>query len=196
MQLKCKTLIIKILLNEGFKNMSLTPHLAFGKQLKAIRQKAQESVAEVSAAVEMDIKAITALEAGKLKPAQELVLMLISHFALKEPEAAKLWQLAGYPPVRLNQAALTADSTGRVQMAFIAPADVKIIYTDLVHVSANQYGIVINFLQGLGSNNQPLAVSRIGMSHLHAKSLIEVLQKTVKLTENFTSQDKNNPNKL
>jgi hypothetical protein len=60
-----------------------------------------------------------------------------------------------------------------------------------VNVSSNRFGVVINYLQGLGGSSQPLAVSRIGMSHAHAKSLIEVLQKTVKLTENSTTQDKN-----
>jgi len=52
----------------------------------------------------------------------------------------------------------------------------------MVHVNANKYGVVINFLQGLGANNQPMAVSRIGMSHEHAQSLLEVLQQTLKLS--------------
>jgi DNA-binding XRE family transcriptional regulator len=172
------------------KFMSLTPYVAFGKQLKTVRQKAKESLANLAAAVEMDDKAISALEAGRAKPTEDLILMLISHFDLKEPEAMQFWQLAGYPPIKMHRTGLTAGNGRIVKMAFISPADVKIIYTDMVHVSANQYGVVLNFLQGLGSDSQPLAVSRIGMSHIHAKSLIEVLQKTVKLAENSSTQDK------
>jgi len=48
-----------------------------------------------------------------------------------------------------------------------------------VNVSANNYGVVINFLQGLGANNQPMAVSRVGMSIEHAVSFMKVLSDTV-----------------
>jgi DNA-binding XRE family transcriptional regulator len=166
---------------------------AFGKELKTIREKAQETIDDVCAAVEMDTQTVVDLELGKTQPSEDLVLMLISHFALGEMQAIKLWQLAGYSPAKTSMTGLSPDGKGIVQMAFISAADARIIYTDMVHVSANQFGVVVNFLQGLGGNSQPLAVSRIGMSHAHAKSLIEVLQKTVKLTENSTTQDKKRP---
>jgi transcriptional regulator with XRE-family HTH domain len=162
----------------------------FGEKLKTIRQKAKETIDEVSAAVEMEALAIKDLEQGKAKPSEDLILMLISHFDLSEREAVSLWQLAGYSPAKTNIAGLSPDGKGIVQMAFISAADAKVIYTDMVNVSSNRFGVVINFLQGLGGSSQPLAVSRIGMSHAHAKSLIEALQKTVKLTENSTTQDK------
>ena len=56
----------------------------------------------------------------------------------------------------------------------------RIVYTDMVQISVNNYGVVINFLQGAGINNTPLAVSRIGMSKEHAKSLLDVLSNTLK----------------
>ena len=49
----------------------------------------------------------------------------------------------------------------------------------MVHVMVNNYGVIMNFMQGAGPNNQPLAVARIGMSREHAKSVLEVLQKTL-----------------
>ena len=58
----------------------------------------------------------------------------------------------------------------------------------MIHINANKYGVVINFLQGLGSNNQPMAVSRIGMSREHAESLMEVLKKTLKRSSTKTEK--------
>lgn len=165
-------------------------YVAFGKVLKTIRLKAQESLGEVSLALETDKKLLTSLEAGKIQPSKDLVLMLISHFALKEAEAIRLWRLAGYSPTSPKTPRLLKRPKNIVQMAFISPNDAKIIYTDMVHVSGNHNGIVINFMQGIGGNSQPLTISRIGMSNEHAKSLIEVLQKTVNLTKKSPSQDK------
>ena len=48
-----------------------------------------------------------------------------------------------------------------------------------MHVMVNNYGVVVNFMQSAGPSNQPLAVSRIGMSKEHAYSLLEVLQNTL-----------------
>lgn len=163
--------------------MNQSPYQDFGRHLKQIRQKAKETIAEVSGAVEIDTQALAGIEAGKIQPEEDVVLLLISHFALKEDEALKMWELAGYPQEKTGMSSLIADEKGITQTAYITPGDARIIYTDMVHVNANRFGVVINFLQGLGSNNQPMAISRIGMSHEHAKSLIAVLQKSVKLSE-------------
>jgi hypothetical protein len=61
----------------------------------------------------------------------------------------------------------------------VLPGDVRIVYTDMLHVSVNDYGVVMNFLQGSGPKNPPLAIARVGMSREHAKSVLEVLQKTL-----------------
>jgi hypothetical protein len=42
----------------------------------------------------------------------------------------------------------------------------------------------MNFMQGAGPNNQPLAVSRVGMSKEHARTIIDVLQKTLDQADN------------
>lgn len=162
--------------------MSTTPFEPFGNHLKQIREQAKESIAEVSGAVEVDTKDLAAIEAGKNQPSEDIVLLLISHFALQDDEALKMWELAGYDQEKTGITSMVADVNGVAQAAYISPGDARILYTDMVHVNANKYGVVINFLQGLGANNQPMAVSRIGMSHDHAKSLLEVLQQTLKLT--------------
>lgn len=179
--------------------MSNNPYLEFGTLLKNIRLKAKESVAEVCGAVEADASTLKDLEAGKKQPDEDLVLLLISHFALKDEEALKMWELAGYEQDKTGLTSIVLDTKGNVsQKAYVASGDARILYTDMVHVSANKFGLVVNFLQGLGLNDQPIAVSRIGMSHEHAKSLLEVLKKTIdiynkqNLLDNPESSNKKN----
>lgn len=163
--------------------MSGTPFSDFGNQLKEFRKKAKESIAEVSGAVELDAGFLADIEAGKNQPTEDIVLLLISHFALKDDEALKMWELAGYDQQSSGVTSIVNDDKGPVQTAFISPNDAKILYTDMVHVNANKYGVIVNFLQGLGTNNQPVSVSRIGMSHEHAESLLKVLEETIRLSK-------------
>lgn len=167
------------------------PYQEFGILLKNIRQKAKESVADVCGAVEADLSTLKDIEAGKTQPEEDLVLLLISHFALKDEEALKMWELAGYEQEKTGLTSIVLDAKGNVnQKAYVASGDARILYTDMVHVSANKFGIVVNFLQVLGVNDQPMAVSRIGMSQDHAKSLIDVLQKTLEISKKQQSLDK------
>jgi hypothetical protein len=79
----------------------------------------------------------------------------------------------------------------QTQQAFmITPIDNRIIYTDTVHVMVNNYGVVMNFMQTSGSNNQPVTVSRIGMSREHAESVLQVLKRTLTESENAPSEPK------
>ena len=170
--------------------MDNTPFSDFGKQLKEMRQKAKESIADVSGAVEVDTKVIAEIEAGKNQPSEDIVLLLISHFALKEDEALKMWELAGFDQDRTGVSSIVSDESGIQQTAYISQNDARILYSDMIHVNANQFGVVINFLQGLGAKNQPMAVSRIGMSREHAQSLLDVLQKTMEKSKTKPKSDK------
>jgi transcriptional regulator with XRE-family HTH domain len=170
--------------------MDDTPFSDFGKQLREMRQKAKESIADVSGAVEVDTKVIAEIEAGKNQPSEDIVLLLISHFALKEDEALKMWELAGFEQERTGLSSMVSDESGVQQTAYISQNDARILYSDMIHVNANQFGVVINFLQGLGAKNQPMAVSRIGMSREHAQSLLDVLSKTLEKSKTKPKSDK------
>lgn len=161
----------------------------FGSHLKKIRVNAKETIADVSSAVEVDTVDLKKIEDGKKQPAEDIVLLLISHFALKEDEAMKMWELAGYAQNKTGNTSMLSDINGTTQTAYISQNDARILYTDMVHVNANRFGVVINFMQHLGANNQPMAVSRIGMSNEHAKSLIEVLQQTIDIAQKQNNQD-------
>src|SRR5574337_1317106 len=67
-----------------------------GRKLKELRGRANESLAEASGAVEIDVRELAAIELGQDRPSEEVLLLLISHFGAKDDEALKLWELAGY----------------------------------------------------------------------------------------------------
>lgn len=160
------------LVNEANKK-STTPFEPLGKLLRRLRVSRQESLAEVSGAVEIDIDTLNDFESGSTRPNEDILMLLISHFDIKEGEAEKLWDLAGYD--KTVQSAAVADATN--QMVMVTPEDLKIVYTDMVHVAVNRYGVIMNFMQGTGG--QPLAIARVGMSREHAQNVLEILQKSL-----------------
>lgn len=163
------------------------PYKTLGIRLKGMREKLRESLAEVSGAVEIELDTLTAIEQGKSRPSEDILLLLISHFAIKEDEATKLWELAGYEKLDSQSASMSADEFGAIKNAvMVMPLDVRITYTDMAHVVVNDHGVVMNFMQTSGPGNQPLVVSRLGMSREHALSVIELLQKTLAMQENKT----------
>ncbi len=155
------------------------PYLSLGASLKSMRQKRQESLAEVSGAVEIEVDSLTAIEQGTTLPAEDILLLLISHFNIKEDEATKLWDLAGYDKREGQPEPLIATNTDTQPAVMVMPHDLRIVYTDIAHIMVNDYGVVLNFMQGAGPNNQPLAVARVGMSREHAKSVLELLTRTI-----------------
>lgn len=156
------------------------PYKLLGAKLKRMREKLQESLAEVSGAVEIDIDALTLMEIGQTRPSEDILLLLISHFAVKEDEATKLWELAGYDQQQLPFINMINDEDGNSKPGvMVMPSDIRIQYTDMVHIMVNNYGVVMNFMQGAGPNNQPIVVSRVGMSKEHAQSILELLKQTL-----------------
>lgn len=55
------------------------------------------------------------------------------------------------------------------------PPNTPVLYTDSVYLTVSPYGVVLNFAQHLGSTNQQNIVSRVGMSKIHARILVERL---------------------
>src|SRR3982751_3098352 len=76
--------------------LNKSPYRPLGRQLKELRTRANESLAEASGAVEIDAKELASFELGRLRPAEDVLLLLISHFGAKDDEAVKLWEMAGY----------------------------------------------------------------------------------------------------
>lgn len=160
------------------------PFRRLGGSLKQMRVQRQETLAEVSGAVEIDAEVLSAYESGSQRPSEEVLLLLMNHFSIKNEEADKLWDLAGYGKEKTSDANDgTSDDTSGGQPLVVMPMDVRIVYTDVVHVTANDFGVVMNFMQTGGPGGKPLAISRIGMSREHAKSVLDILQKTLAQSE-------------
>jgi transcriptional regulator with XRE-family HTH domain len=153
------------------------PYRQLGERLQSFRQQLQESVTEVSGAVELETDIIESYERGETRPSEDVLDLLINHFEVRDDEADELWDLAGYgSPV-------SEGDTPTSPTLVMIPLDNRVIYTDTANVTVNNYGVVISFMQN-GPNGQPSAVSRVGMSLEHAKSVLEVLAKTIKQAEN------------
>lgn len=157
--------------------------MLFGQELRVLRRRFKESLAEVSGAVEIDVTTLGEIEAGNKLPSEDVVMLLISHFSLREEEALKLWRLAGFD----SSVNVLANGNSSDSIASVINEN-KVLYTDMVQVSANNYGVILNFLQGIGADGKPSAVARIGMSREHAKSIVDVLNRTLNHSENSQEQ--------
>jgi transcriptional regulator with XRE-family HTH domain len=151
-----------------------------GIALRAYRVAAGESIDELAEATELNTEDLKKLEAGLHKPAGSMIEMLARHFSLREQEVARLFDLAGHKSEEfdfdLEKNDIDLDKLTKDFDVLFAP----IFYTDMVNVVSNDYGITINFIQNGSGSEKPVVVSRVGMSHKHAESIITVLQESLK----------------
>lgn len=156
------------------------PYESLGSRIKFLREQWQQSLQEVSGTLEIDETSLRAIEDGASLPKPEILDMFISHFLLTEDQAQDLRDLAEDN----FQQASDALSTGledmlMKQIIMYLPIDTKTIYTDQMNATVNNHGVVLQFLQQNGSD-QPVTVSKLGMSREHAEKMIEVLQSTLR----------------
>ena len=162
-----------------------------GRKLKELRSRSNESLAEASGAVEIDVRELAAIELGQNRPSEEVLLLLISHFGAKDEEAVKLWEMAGYGMEKIPAAHLSSVELQQLEPA--AKAEQQILFTDVVDVMVNNYGVVMNFMQGGAPNSSPASIARVGMSREHAKSVLQILQATLSQTEHKVAKPDEQP---
>lgn len=147
-----------------------------------MREKLHESIVEVSGAVEIDPDTLARIERGERCPSEDVLMLLISYFNFQEDEAERLWELAGY-----DKHSMHGDTPEELQpkpMVMLVQQDNRIVYTDMVNVTINNHGVVMNFMQTQGTpDSQPHVIARMGMSRDHAKSVMQVLKDTLEHTE-------------
>jgi transcriptional regulator with XRE-family HTH domain len=158
------------------------PFKQLGERLKTIRQKLHESVSEVSGAVEIDEPTLHRIEQGNERPSEDILMLLISHFGMRDDEAAGLWQLAGYDQPRTHEHDTNEDATNGRATILVMAVDPRVVYSDGVQVTANRNGVVLSFNQ---TNNtpQPLTTARIGMSREQASAVVRTLQEALSRSE-------------
>ena len=159
------------------KPQSDTPYKPLGRKLKELRVTANESLAEASGAVEIDVRKLASFELGQDRPTEDVLLLLLSHFNVKDEEAIKLWEVAGYSTSKIP-AIQAIDDLANNQIQ----TDGQVLFTDVVDVVVNNYGVVMKFMQN-SQSAQPITVAKVGMSREHAKSVLQVLQVTLAQTE-------------
>lgn len=150
---------------------------SLGNHLKYVREQAKQSLAEVSGAVEIDEQYLEKIEAGLERPAEDILLLLISHFGVKDREAIQLWESAEYDSsipdeIRLNEEQIVL---GNKSVVMVMGHDTRTAYTDEVSVTVNQSGLTIQFGQSQGQT-KPNLVANLGMSHAQAEIVIQAMQ--------------------
>lgn len=151
-----------------------------GSHLKYVREQAKQSLAEVSGAVEIDETYLERIEAGEERPAEDILLLLISHFGVKDREAVQLWESAEYDSDLPDEIKIENDLSqlANKSVVMLMAMDMRTIYSDGVEVSVTPAGVTLNFTQSQ-SGTQVSPVSRIGMSHQQALAVIKTIEKTM-----------------
>lgn len=169
------------------------PYYLLGYKIRNFREKNNETIEQVAGAVEVDKELLIKYESGLKLPDEDILLLLISHFDLKNDEAKKVWQLAGYESLVDNFIPDNLDGPTQLPTIVIVPFDNKILYSDLVQVSSNNYGLVLNFMQAsLTKNGQSQFVSRVGVSKEHAADIVKMLTEALK--DNMLDSNKKSEN--
>ncbi|HYH75108.1 MAG TPA: helix-turn-helix transcriptional regulator [Candidatus Saccharimonadales bacterium] len=161
------------------------PFKHLGDRLKTIRQQLHETVADVSGAVEIEEKVLSRIEEGRIRPSEDILMLLISHFNMQDDEAAGLWHLAGYEPPREHDHEHDRerdDAKGDRNTILVMAVDPRVIYSDGVQVHANPNGVVMSFAQNNGTPGG-LVTAKIGMSREQARNVLRVLEDALNYSE-------------
>lgn len=159
---------------------SNVPYITLGSHLRYVREQSKQSLSEVSGAVEIDEKQLERIEAGLERPAEDILLLLISHFGVQDREAVQLWELAEYDsdiPEEIKPDSSPTHLGGKPMIMLLA-VDVRTMYSDGLEVTVNPAGVTLHFTQAVGQS-QVAPVARVGMSHHQAEQVIRSMQQAL-----------------
>jgi transcriptional regulator with XRE-family HTH domain len=152
------------------------PYKNLGSHLKYVREQSRETLAEVSGAVEIDEQYLERIEAGIERPSEDILLLLISHFGVKDREAVQLWELADYDG-DMPEDIRTENDLVKPTVMLLA-IDMRTMYSDGLDVHVSPSGVTLNFTQATGPG-QVNPVGRIGMSHQQAELVMQTIQQAL-----------------
>lgn len=165
---------------------SNAPFTTLGKHLKYLREQQDQSLAEVSGAVEIDARKLELIEAGRERPSEDILLLMISHFDMDEQAAVRLWELADYGdelPDQIKQE--------NKPVVMLLATDTRTQYSDGVEVNANKAGLTLQFTQANGQDSA-ITVSKVGMSLEQARQVVRELERAM-LKAQYADQPKRLP---
>ncbi len=164
---------------------SALPYETLGEKLRRLREAHRESMAEVSGAVEIDESHLLSIEAGKDRPSEDILMLLLSHFGVGDDRAEELWELAGYTrPGHEDHKHDDGDDMKQRTATMMIMLDPRVMYSDSIEVVSNKQGVILNFSQTAGPDTAPLTISRIGMSYDQAKAVMGILHQVLYAQEN------------
>ena len=155
-----------------------TPFKTLGTHLKYLREQQQESLAEVSGAVEIDIDVLERIELGVERPSEDILLLLISHFNMQDQEAVQLWELAGYDGDKAGKWQAGDLPINNKSVVMVIGLDMRTMYSDGLDVTISPGGMTLTFTQA-AANNQRMPVGRIGMSVEQAEHVLKTIQEAI-----------------
>ncbi|PIZ63594.1 hypothetical protein COY17_00420 [Candidatus Saccharibacteria bacterium CG_4_10_14_0_2_um_filter_52_9] len=154
------------------------PYNSLGDHLRYVREQSRQSLAEVSGAVEIDQEQLERIEVGLERPAEDILLLLISHFGVKDREAVQMWELAEYDSDMPHEIRINDAGTGGKQAVLLLAVDMRTIYSDELDVVVNPAGVTLNFNQTV-NGTQSAPVARIGMSYQQVEMVIKTMQQAL-----------------
>lgn len=161
------------------KDSNNKPFQPLGGHLKYLREQSHQSLAEVSGAVEIDVAVLERIEAGLERPAEDVLLLLISYFGMKDQEAVQLWEMAGYNGDVPEQIRPNDDVTfNHKNVVMLLAMDMRTVYSDGVEVATNAAGVTMSFVQTTGHNKHS-PVARLGMSYDQAKIVMQTIEQAL-----------------
>jgi DNA-binding XRE family transcriptional regulator len=150
--------------------------MTLGRHLKYMREQLQQSVEEVSGAVEIDERTLQNIEAGEERPAEDILLLLISYYGLQDQQAVQLWELAEYDAADApDQIKPDADFINGKNVVMLLAMDTRTLYSDGVDIAISPAGLTLNFTQASGKS-QSMPIGRIGVSLEQAEEVAKTLQ--------------------
>jgi transcriptional regulator with XRE-family HTH domain len=157
---------------------SNAPFITLGRHLKYVREQSEQSLAEVSGAVEIGEEQLARIEAGQERPNEDILLLLISYFDVQEREALQLWELADYEGDVPDQLRPELDlPSGTKSVVMVLATDIRTLYSDGIEIAATPAGLTFSFNQS--SKDQPSPVARIGVSLDQAEVILRELQYSI-----------------
>lgn len=156
------------------------PYKTLGIRLKKERVKSAQTIAEVSGAVEVEENLLSSIEAGKVRPSEDLLDLLSNHFKLEDVEVLKLMELAGYTSDfhKPNlEDVIEGGGLSKTIIMFLSQ-DNKTMYTDGLDIHYDSNGLLFNFKQNVG-HTKPLTVAKLGMSYDQARQVHKTLTKVL-----------------
>ncbi len=165
------------------------PFANLGKHLRDVREQSKRSLAEVSGAIEIEEQALRLIEMGQKRPEEDVMLLLISYFNVRDQEALHLWELAHYDSdltdhIQFQESNNDTDAAslmGKPVIMMLA-MDVRTMYSDGLEINWNQAGMTLNFTQTNSQvAGQPpvISVARVGLSYNQAELVLKNLEQAL-----------------